>query len=364
MAAADTSWQSMLLEGRAWEDRLAARRHRRQTAPTASRAAARRSAEAGRERLLQPGTVPLGEREGLFRLWRAGEVLARSEFEIGRETVTVVVQGPRWWRWSPSLGASSGAASTRPARVMLGPAAVLLAAGELASELELVDAGRSEVAGRAAFLVRGRPAATGSRRRTVLREAGLGAEVYELRVDAERGVLLGVSSIAAGRPFQVVEATAVRFDDELSPTVFSPPGEQQARFAAPAPRQVSLDELPANLPFTVVVPAPSPSPFDPHVALLPDEQGGSRVLITYAVSSGGRRGQLRLQLTAHEPAPGRADRWQAAEDVITSEQQVHGIVRRRARTFRAGTFAELESSVLDLGQLVELARSLVPLAPA
>jgi hypothetical protein len=306
--------------------------------------------------------VPLGQREQHWRLWRGGQVLLRAEYEIARETVTVVAQGPRWWRWSSSLGTTSGGAASRPARVVLGPAAVLLSGAELVEQLALLEAGHARVAGRDAYLLRGRPLAVRGQARTVLREAGLGAEEYELRVDAERGALLGVSAMAKGRPFRVVQATLVGFDETFSPSQFSPPASQEARFVTQAPRQVAVSELPASLAFGVLVPSPSPSAVPPHVAVLPaDRAGGLRAVLTWSVVASGRRGQLRLQLTGEEPAPSPRDRWTAGGDVIWSREEQHGTVRCRVRTLRHGTFAELESSVLGLEDLTSIARSLEPL---
>jgi hypothetical protein len=359
LRSADGSWQTMRAEGTAWEDRMAGRALRTRPAVAGrSRRAIRRIPNAARLDL--SGAVPLGEREQYWRLWRGGQLLLRAEYEIAQETVTVVAQGPRWWRWSSSLGSTSGGAASRPVRVVLGPAAVLLSGAELVEQLVLVDAGRARVAGRDAYLLRGRPLPLRGQARTVLREAG--AEEYELRVDAERGALLGVSAIAEGRPFRVVQATLVGFDETFSPSQFSPRSSQQARFVTQAPRQVTVAELPGSLSFPVLVPSPSPSPVPPHVAVLPADRTGSlRAVLTWAVAGNGKRGQLRLQLTADEPAPAARDHWTAGGDVIWSQEEHRGIVRYRVRTLRHGTFAELESSVLDLDHLTAIARSLAPL---
>ncbi len=375
LRGADGNWQSMRAEGTVWEDRMLGRAQRARAAAAArasqgadARRAARRGGAAGRGsgrvragEAPPGGELPLGQREQHWRLWRAGAVLIRSEYEIAHETVTVVAQGSRWWRWSASLGSTSGSAASRPLRVVLGPAAVLVAGLELAAELEPLDAGHARIAGRDAVLVRARPIGrTGSR--TVLREAGLGADEYELRVDAERGALLGVSALAGGRPFRVVAATLVGFDETFTPSKFAPPAAQQGRFVAHLPRQLELADLPGVLPFAVLVPEPSPSSYPPHVAVLAAERAGSdlRAVLTWPVGEDGRRGQLRLQLTAGEPAPSARDHWVAAGDVITAEDSSGPVARRRVRTFRHGVYAELECSVLGLDRLVVLARSLEP----
>lgn len=368
LVGADGNWQSMRAEGTVWEDRMVGRAQRVRVsagARGARRGERRRSIGATRAAVSAagPGATRLGEREQHWRLWRAGQLLVRAEYEIAHETVTVVAQGPRWWRWSSSLGSTSGSAASRPLRVVLGPAAVLLAGPELAAQLELFDAGHARVAGRDAYLLRGRPLQLGGQSRTALREAGLGAEEYELRIDAERGALLAVSAVAGGRPFRVVAATLVGFDESFSPSQFSPTSSQHGRFVAQAPRQLTLADLAQVLPFAALVPDPSPSVFPPHVAVLPTERAGVglRAVLAWAVSAGGRRGQLRLQLTEEEPAPSVRDRWVAAGDVISSEEERNGVVRRRVRTLRHGTFAELESSVLPLDELTAIARSLVPM---
>lgn len=266
-------------------------------------------------------------------------------------------------RWSQSLGASTGAFAGGAAQIVLGPAAVMLDASLLADSLEGLDASRSRTAGREAIRIRARIGGRDKGARALVRDAGSGAEDYEISVDAELGVLLGVEALRGGRAFRVVEATALRLDDRFSPELFSPPSGSEHGTARVQARRLTIGELVAAVDFTVLLPDPSPGAVAPLVALVQGDRhgpGASRAVLTYPVASDGRRGQLRLQLTAEEPPTSARDRWRVENDVIVSEEQHGDIVRRRVRTRRDGSFVELESALLGLDELVAIARSLRP----
>ena len=62
-------------------------------------------------------------------------------------------------------------------------------------------------------------------RSSELHPLGLGADEYELEVDADRGMLLRVEARFEGQAFSIVEATEVHFDPAFDTETF--------RFVAP-----------------------------------------------------------------------------------------------------------------------------------
>jgi len=115
--------------------------------------------------------------------------------------------------------------------------------------VRLTPAGRDTVAGREAVLVRADP-----RDHDELSElfaAGIGADAYELAIDAERGVVLRSVAYLDGREFQRVEAIEIAFDEELPAELFEEDGEDEE---PPEMRQLTLAEAVELVPFTVFAP--------------------------------------------------------------------------------------------------------------
>jgi hypothetical protein len=88
--------------------------------------------------------------------------------------------------------------------------------------LELESAGETEVLGRRALLVtataRGENAYAGE-----LAPLGWGADRWELKVDAELGVLLGTTALVGVKPFRRVEPLQISFDEQFEDELFAPP---------------------------------------------------------------------------------------------------------------------------------------------
>src|SRR5579862_1614765 len=84
---AEQRWETISATGRAWQDRLVNR-----DALTARSQTPGRTRRVGRthNQLVGADTAAIGQREQEWRLWRGGLVLIRSEYSIGKETVTVV----------------------------------------------------------------------------------------------------------------------------------------------------------------------------------------------------------------------------------------------------------------------------------
>jgi hypothetical protein len=359
VSTADASWQTLEIEGRTWQDRIAARE--------AAVAVRRERGLASTVRTVPSGSaLPQGQREQAWHLWRGGEVLVRCEYEIGRELVTVVGQGPRWWRWSPTLGPTSGGGVGRPVRLMLGPPAIFLSFHTILEQLEFPRVRDTTVSGRRAFTFRATANATRPRGRAALREVGPGASEYEVSVDAERGVLLGLTALRDGNAFLRVETTRVAFDAPLAPNLFTPDSSEPAR-GAPlrASQHVSVDDIAESVPFTLLAPQPSPSPISPHVAVFDGDRRGlgpRRVVFVYVVvDPSGGRGQLRITEAGTPLLSSIHDNWISNGEIEVCEQ-LHGRVqRRRIRAQRNGVHVELESAVLPVPRLVEVLKSMAPM---
>lgn len=361
VASSDGRWRTLHASGRAWQDRQAARQ---------ALATRRGPVEGARRPVREISSVPLGEREQSWTIWRGGPALVRSEFTIGPEQVTAVAQGPRWWRWSPRLGATSGSGAGRPPGLMLGPMAVLLDGARLVEQLEFDAVTETTVAKRAALRVLGRPVSRGARTRLALREAGSAAEHYEVVADAERGTLLVVRAWSAGEAFQGVETATISFDEELAATLFQPetPGGDRFTGEIHRVRQLSPEDLAGKAEFAVVVPVPNPSPVPPHVAYFEADQrsyGPAHAVVTYAlVGEDGTRGQLRLLLSGSAPPRSVHETWRSEAGFELGEERRGQTVRRKVRLPLSSGFAELSSSVLAFDRLVEIARTLSRVEPA
>jgi len=355
---ADQRWETLEAEGRTWQDRIAARE--------AAVAMRRERGAVMQVRALRGSSVlPQGQREQGWHLWRGGDVLVRSEYVIGRELITVVGQGPRWWRWSPTLGPTSGGGVGRPVRLMLGPPGLLLTLSELLGLMEFSNVRSVTAAMRPAFNFRATPGAVRPRDRTLLREAGPGAEEYELTIDAERGVLLGLSAFHGGNPFVQMEVTRVVYDAPVAPNLFAPESSVPEHFApARAAQHVSLDGVMENLEFNPLVPEPSPSPVAPHVQVFEGDRRGlgpRHVVFAYVVvDEQFGRGQLRLTEAAKPLLRSAHDDWQPVAGVEVCDEKHGRVQRRRVRSEREGVYVELESSVLSLARMMEILDSLVP----
>ena len=144
----------------------------------------------------------------------------RTEFVVGDETVTAVIDGTQWWSWSPGQGARmhSGDRSNTHG---LGPPEELIETARILPVVELAEPDRTTLAGREALRVVGRPVGGDDWEHHRARHGlGLGADEYELVVDADTGVMLRIESRADGAPFRVVEVEEFASDEPSDPAVF------------------------------------------------------------------------------------------------------------------------------------------------
>ena len=310
-----------------------------------------------------PGEGEPEESENIWRTWVELPDHRREEFAVGNETVSVVFVGSTWWSWSASRGGQTngGRANSRhgvgPAERLLRPAAVL-------SSVELDVLGRTEVLSRQAYRVRAVPVTAHD---FLLDRSDTGADEHELLVDAERGFLLRAEARLNGEPFRVLEMTDLAVDVDIPAATFMPAAPDGEGFVELPPRTVLLAELP-KMPFKVFLPDPAPGKPGHVVLHYADRPRGAPLsaTITYLLAEPGRgHGNLWVNESAEQerPSPESAGRevWRQVGDLLVSTDNSMGYLRCKVRLVREGTHIKLESTAMQVHQLVAVARTLVPL---
>ncbi|HXF74097.1 MAG TPA: hypothetical protein VNO79_16005 [Actinomycetota bacterium] len=365
MHTAVERWRTLRAAGRAWRHRDRARAAWGRWVSSLRRGRGRPVASlAGTEREPEPE-----ETEERWRLWLAKPDRGRAEFEVGAETVTVVWVGGTWWSWSASEGVTTNVGDPHVTHG-IGPGAALIDPAGILPAVDLELAGRSSFLGRPTVNVVARPVRVddeheeGDDPAVGTHGLGVGADEYRLVVDAERGVLLRSEAVLEGEPFRLLEVEEVAFDEDLPEGTFAPPAGEVDRVEVE--RWVPLEELPGAVPFQVFV--PERPPFGPPQA---------------SVDPGRRRFgiPLHVRLEYHSPMPGEEDRsfwlvesgepiewwegveWREVGGVLLGEDRRVRPPRRLARLVRDGTHVAIEARGLGEEEVLELARSLVPLPP-
>jgi hypothetical protein len=199
-----------------------------------------------------------------------------------------------------------------------------------------------------------------------------GADEYELVVDLERGILLRTEARLEGAPFAILEFTEVAFDESLPPELFvftTEPGEalhSQEELAAGWEHELTLEEAAQRASFPLFVPARVWPSARMHVNYMPSRTHPpmkEHVSIHYWDDETNRQFSLDQRAAEQEQAP-RPELERIDLDGV--EAWVWGPPPERrslptlVRLTRGGTHVELSSQDLDRGELLELARTLVP----
>jgi outer membrane lipoprotein-sorting protein len=312
--------------------------------------------------------------EGIVRLWFEKPQRVREEQEGRlRGNILGIRDGERWWMYSPESGARSneddvalGSGVGQQYEHFLDPSVFIPAL-----TFELVD--ETEVAGRRALRVLGRPRTGRSNSRSELFRLAPGADEYELAVDVQVGVLLRVLARLDGEEFSSREVTEIAFDESFAPETFvfvPPPGEVVRSARDSLHHRVRIEEAVALAPFPVFVPSTIGPGWRMTVHFFAGEErpaSPASVMIHYSRS--GASHQLNITQTAvdaRDPYEGfgwddldrRGERWRTS----TAEQDIGGMPAR-VQLERDGTRIMISSSDLDLEKLIQLADMLVP-APA
>lgn len=302
--------------------------------------------------------TPEGERERIARIWFERPDRMRIEREGSGLTV---VRGGRWW-----VADEDGVESNEDdPRVGLGDAdesAHLLDPSMLLGALELDPTGELTVAGRTAKRLRAVPRG-GLRNRFDLHRLGIGADEYELVVDAERGILLRTTAFLDGEPFASAEFVEIAFDEPFPSQVFDPPrGEPRDR---PWSRResITLEEAARAAPFSVLVPQPLAGEWMLEAAYYEEDEAAA-VTLEYSLPDA----TYSFRIEEH-PVDSKADFWDAEDwREVTREGERIRVVdepQRRPRLVRVereATVATLSSDSLPLDDLLELASRLQAVA--
>jgi outer membrane lipoprotein-sorting protein len=313
------------------------------------------------------------ETEERIRLWLVRPSRWREEVE-GRWPRLSVFDGEKLFTYTPDLGALEQA---EPGGAE-GEASFLLAPAQLLPGLELEPQGETELAGRRAIRVGGRPRRTP--RDDIRPGLALGADAYELTIDAESGILLRVAAYRDGEAFATTEITEIVFDQALDPELFRfqpPEGEviRRPEDVFLGERSTTIEEAAARSSFSVWIPSRLPAGqvvdrrADWELDVL-HQQASERprteemVMLHYWHEG---RGSIDVRESRGEGGLEAKPPWERVE--IDGE---HALVRRPpprkmhvpayVRLEREGTRIEISSAELDIEELIGVARSLVPAA--
>jgi outer membrane lipoprotein-sorting protein len=312
--------------------------------------------------------------EGIVRLWFAKPHRVREEREGHlRGALLGIRDGERWWMYSPESGARSNEDDERVGSGVGQQYEHFLDPSVLIPDLIFESLDETNVAGRRALRVSARPrGGTRDIPHQVMR-LGMGADEYELAVDAERGVLLRALARVDGDEFSVHEVTEIAFDESFAPEtfVFVPPeGEVVRGVRASLHRRLTIEEAVAVAPFTVFVPRAIGPGWRMTVHFFPgEERPASPASVAIQYSRDDASHQLNITQTAVEARdPFDGFRWEyldrGGERLRTWTSERDGdAMAVRAQLERDGTRIMISSNDLELDRLIELAEMLVP-APA
>ena len=249
-----------------------------------------------------------GEVEDVVRVWLQRPNHVRIETG-GRWPSLQVSDGRTTWSRSEAMGTAEVWSADGPLEdvpMLLRPAGLM--------SLQLEVGGRERFLGANAFRVRARPRAGGAERDWVaLGGWALGADAYDVIVDAERGILLRAAALLDGEEFAVMEMAELDFDRPLDARLFrleEAPGEgvRGPGEAFPPPFEEStIPAVAAAAPFTVFVPTGLGAEWEasPHFQLA-DEQFRlpPSVTIHYTTNDGDK--QFTLVQRSRDTAAGKS----------------------------------------------------------
>ena len=157
-----------------------------------------------------------------WRFWKKKPELIRTQFQVGNETVTAVFVGPQWWSRMPGMGLITNDGSPHHGHG-LGPAEGLLDTRTLLSVLRIDDVSSTTFLSRPAYVATAKPATQDQHLSPfVLNALGMGADRFELVIDAEVGVVVRSQADAGGEAFQILEVEEFGINEVLDESLFSP----------------------------------------------------------------------------------------------------------------------------------------------
>lgn len=312
------------------------------------------------------------EEEETVRIWRAGERVRVEHHGGFRDGYYAVADGPLWWMWDERSGAHSnqddpsvGSGVGEELQIMLNPVPLL-------GSLRFHPTGRSEVAGRPTISAHGIPRRQDPRHAPAfeLHELGTGANLYELAVDQQLGVLLAVTAMRDDQPFHRITTLTAAFDQPIPDETFRfqpPPGEQiQSRWGEERVEHVTLVEAQQRAPFTVLMPDTVPANWQVQCRLIrPSERPPSPMQIGLIyTSTDGHEGISLSQFPAGGSNPYRELGGEGWETVTRGGIEMKARPARwgqaQVELERQGTFVHLMSDNLTRDQVLTIAAGLRP----
>jgi hypothetical protein len=202
-----------------------------------------------------------------------------------------------------------------------------------------------------------------------LGDFGLGAERYQLEVDAERGVVLAATGFFEGEPFHEIEAMEIAFDEPIDPERFvfvPPPGE---RVHAVGDRGLHHERVPLvqaqqRASFTVLMPREVPEGWRlrcHYIEAMTRPAMAETVSLFYYSDSGHE--SVSISQSAAAGIDPTFTSITSLEDWEAREGGIH--VRSPGGQAQAhlqwgGTFVFLSSDTLTVEQLVRIAGDMIP----
>ncbi|HXO09642.1 MAG TPA: hypothetical protein VN880_16490 [Solirubrobacteraceae bacterium] len=313
------------------------------------------------------------EVEETVRIWRAGERVRVEHHGGERDGYYAVADGPLWWMWDERNGAHSnrddpsvGSGVGEELQIMMNPVPLL-------SSLRFQPMGSSEVAGRPTLTAHGVPRPHGIRhgRAFELHEVGAGADLYELEVDRQLGVLLAVTAIRDQQPFHRVTTLAAAFDEPIPDEIFRfepPAGERiQSTWGEERVEQVTLVEAQQRASFTVLMPDTVPANWQVQCRLIRSSErppSPMQIGLSYH-STDGHESVSISQFPAGGSNPyrelGHGEDWETVTRAgIEMKTRPASWGQAQVELERDGTFVHLMSDNLTRDQVLTIAAGLRP----
>ena len=313
------------------------------------------------------------EVEETVRIWRDGERVRVEHHGGERDGAYAVADGALWWMWDERNGAHSneddpsvGSGVGEELQIMLNPVPLL-------SSLRFHPTGSSEVAGRPTISAHGIPRSHDPRYGPAfeLHELGTGADLYELEVDRQLGVLLAVTAIRDEQPFHRITTLTLAFDQPIPDETFRfepPAGEEiQSRWGEERVEHVTLVEAQQLAPFMVLMPDTVPDHWQVQCRLIrPSQRPPSPMQIGLIYQSTDGHESISLsQFPASERHPcrelGDGEGWEAVtRGGIEMKTRPARWGQAQVELERDGTFVHLMSDNLTRDQVLTIAAGLRP----
>ena len=224
LETSESRWTALFIEGRTWfniEVQRSARQAEidRMKANGARIATFRRSDSDENEASETAIVVEPVDHEETWRLWATPEK-RRAKFEVGKELVDVVIEGSTFWSNGHGRSITNGGKANYGHGQ--GDGRNLIRTAEYAGLLHAVELSEGTRIGRHTIEASVTIVDNEDLHRVpVLHGLMIGdAEVLELSIDRERGVVLSASSQFQGAIYRIVEITEVVFDPNFDLDVF------------------------------------------------------------------------------------------------------------------------------------------------